>query len=501
MWESEAKYPSGITTARPVSSAPLRIRIHFSLGCGLVGTMSVDLDWENLTSELANSLVEILNRQLSSATRPSFIGPIEVLSFEFGNVPPDVEVIDIRNIHPDFLEDDEEQDGDDDPVAADRPVPPTRQDQPRQPEYDYSTQPPGPVEGGSIELEENFEWVPRKALHGKGLEDGPHLQYPPHPLSHLPGGMGRASPRTGVTDMFGSTPSLYHGGYPGSPWSPAMSNILDLRATSYYPPSMAHGLRGSVYGGSMPGSHLGSRKPSPRSRSPNLPAPDTQDVPGAGSDSQPTKREHPNLQLHVHISWESNLRLTLATSLLINYPSPMFMTLPIKVTITGLVFDGQLAVAYQGDKRRVHLCILDELDPYVPSAQYRNRDSGAMRDKSNLNSPIVMSSSRSREDLTSSPAPAPSPLNPLPRVVPLSHQSSEDSIMREDSGERSQKPLPIGQRLLPNIYIESEIGQADKHVLKNVMRVERFIQDVVRKSVVEELVFPNFHTLILGDGS
>jgi distribution and morphology protein 12 len=69
--------------------------------------------------------------------------------------------------------------------------------------------------------------------------------------------------------------------------------------------------------------------------------------------------------------------------------------------------------------------------------------------------------------------------------------------MREDS-ERNQKSLLIGQRLLPNIYIESEIGQANKHVLENVTRVERFIQ--VRKSVVEELVSPNFHTLILGDG-
>jgi distribution and morphology protein 12 len=65
---------------------------------------------------------------------------------------------------------------------------------------------------------------------------------------------------------------------------------------------------------------------------------------------------------------------------------------------------------------------------------------------------------------------------------------------------RPTKPvLPVGQRLLPSIFIESEIGQADKHVLKNVTRVERFIQDVVRKTVEEELVFPNFHTLVMGE--
>ena len=64
---------------------------------------------------------------------------------------------------------------------------------------------------------------------------------------------------------------------------------------------------------------------------------------------------------------------------------------------------------------------------------------------------------------------------------------------------RQNKPIPAGQRLLPSIDIESEIGQADKHVLKNVTRVERFIQDVIRKTVEEELVFPNYHTIVLND--
>jgi len=37
--------------------------------------------------------------------------------------------------------------------------------------------------------------------------------------------------------------------------------------------------------------------------------------------------------------------------------------------------------------------------------------------------------------------------------------------------------------------------------MKNVERVERFIQGVVRKSIVEESVFWNFHAMILGAGS
>jgi distribution and morphology protein 12 len=143
------------------------------------------------------------------------------------------------------------------------------------------------------------------------------------------------------------------------------------------------------------------------------------------------------------------LRLTLTTSLRINYPSPLFMSLPIKLSVTGLVFNGELAVAYEGG-RRIHLCVLDDLDPYGPSAR---RASGS--------------------------------------------QGSTPSDPEADDADAA-KPLPVGQRLLPDIFIESELGQADKHVLKNVTRVEKFIQDVIRKTVEEELVFPNFHTLVLG---
>jgi len=136
----------------------------------------------------------------------------------------------------------------------------------------------------------------------------------------------------------------------------------------------------------------------------------------------------------------------------------MFMSLPIKLSVTGLIFVGELAVAYEGQRRRVHLCILDDLDPYGPAGDRAKRDSAS-------NTPPELDDE--------------SPTSGIPTRPP--------------------KPLPVGQRLLPSIYIESEIGQADKHVLKNVTRVERFIQDIIRKTVEEELVFPNFHTIVMAD--
>ena len=136
----------------------------------------------------------------------------------------------------------------------------------------------------------------------------------------------------------------------------------------------------------------------------------------------------------------------------------MFMSLPIKLSVTGLIFNGEVVVAYEGQRKRVHFCILDDLDPYGPAGDRPRRTS----EESD-------SSGTPGEDIDDEP-PAP-----------------------------PAKPLPVGQRLLPSIFIESEIGQTDKHILKNVTRVERFIQDVIRKTVEDELVFPNFHTLILGE--
>ncbi|KII88168.1 hypothetical protein PLICRDRAFT_111065 [Plicaturopsis crispa FD-325 SS-3] len=279
--------------------------------------MSIDLEWAKLDSSLSSTLVDVLNRQLATTPRPSFIGPVQVTSLDFGSASPDVELVDLRDIYRDFLEDD-----DDDSLSDREPVKVT--------------------EGGADDDDDGFEWVSRKAAGRSVAEE---LSHPPEPEPAEPEPADEATP-------------------------------------------------------------------------------------------PPPPNQHPNLQLHLHITWQSDLRITLTTSLLINYPSPMFMSLPIKLSVTGLLFTGELAVAYEGERRRVHLCILDDQDPYGPAG---------------------------------------------------------------DPAGRPAKPLPIGQRLLPNIYIESEIGQADKHVLKNVTRVERFIQDVIRKTVEEELVFPNFHTLVMGE--
>ncbi|PFH51713.1 hypothetical protein AMATHDRAFT_141947 [Amanita thiersii Skay4041] len=353
--------------------------------------MSIDLEWNRLDPSLASYLVDVLNRQLSNVERPSFIGPVEITSLDLGSVPPDVELVDLRDIYRDFLEDDDD-DPDKDPMKAG-------------------------------DEDEGFEWVSRRAgavaasdMERDELRQRLAFQHlPPHVRYSY--GFGRPM------DMFSSMPTLHS---PADSWA----------ATTGPGMGIGGGMSRSV-------SAIGEMQ-----YASNAPQP---------SDQRQYPNPHPNLQLHLHVNWHSNMRITLTTSLLINYPSPMFMSLPIKLSVTGVVFNGELAVAYEGERRRVHICILDDMDPYGPTGD-RKRHS------------------------TSSTPPDIDEESPVSGIPP-----------------RSSKPLRVGQRLLPSIYIESEIGQADKHVLKNVTRVERFIQDVIRKTLEEELVFPNFHTIILGE--
>ncbi|KLO19141.1 hypothetical protein SCHPADRAFT_76338 [Schizopora paradoxa] len=458
--------------------------------------MSVDFSWERLDESLAQHLVEALNRHLQTVTRPSFIGPVEVTGFEFGNASPDVEIVDMRDIYRDFLEEDEDEEeprAPEEQHARDFPPRPRNASGATTGTFQSGTSGSHGREGHHDQAVEDedaeYEWVSRRSTRKAMAQEAPayhhlppHMRYGRPPsgdfLTSLPGmhtprdiwsSSGVGGPGGGLS-AFGS--GIWGGGGYAGPAGGMSLSVPNL-----------HMRRGGVEEGKRPGlsplqgvgvgigtgqTSASMYAASARSASSSLanarpgttpPAPDESpnDSPEA---TPPPPNTHPNLQLHFHIVFNSDLRLSLTTSLLINYPSPMFMALPIKLSVIGLVFDGEVVVAYEGQRKRVHLCILDDLDPYGPAADRHNRPE---------------------------------------RRTSASSTPPEDDDEDEMPANTPAKPLPIGHRLLPSIVIESEIGQVDKHVLKNVPRVEKFIQDVIRKTVEDELVFPNFHTLLLGD--
>jgi distribution and morphology protein 12 len=400
--------------------------------------MSIEIDWNLLSTvtsgqSLADRLLLALNKQLDSASRPSFLGPIEVTEFEFGTIGPDVEIKDVGDVWKVFEENDAESE---DEHAGEHPVP-------------HTTGPDGPI-----------------ADSYDGFEDGwDHDDETTSVLS------GILSPRAVMGRMGGAGIGIGAGmginlagglmGHPGlnpSLYSHSRSQSLrgGRRNTAY---RQGGGQRHQRY----PYDDLG--------RSHSHTPPLTVNNGGYGIPEvpiePPTPQALPSLQLLVHFDHQPNICITMNTTLQINYPSPMFMTLPLKLRITGFKLSADIVLAFNGPKRRVHVCIVDEFDPATPSPSL---------------SPSHSASQTMSPDSSYPSTPGPGPYRGG-RYDPRSFAN--------------EQLKPIGQRLLPSLQVESEIGRADVHALRNVGKVENFILTLVRKTLVDELVFPNYHTVAL----
>lgn len=364
---------------------------------------------------LTNHLISVLNTHLASTKRPSFIGPIEITQFDFGSTAPEVEIKDIRDVWRAFDEDEEEE-YEDDPAAA------------------------GGAGAGQVEM---MQHEPGGSGYGYGYGYDSR-RASGRSSDHIPNN-GHHHPYETLSPLeMGSSrlPSMVD-------WDDSVSVLSGSRRQSVH--AVGLGARGLVGGRdylaapSLPGGagygHLSvfshPLSPGPTSTRHLLPThthishPPSPAHPPSVNPPPTTSSSIPSLQLHLNLSHTSDLTLTLLTSLTINYPSSVFMSLPLKLSITGLQLAADLVVAFDGERKRVHLTILDD-EP----------DSAAT------------------------------------------------------FGGLSN-PVPVGQRILPEMRIDSEIGHSDAHVLRNVGKVERFIADVVRKTLVDELVFPNFHTIAL----
>ncbi|KZF22000.1 hypothetical protein L228DRAFT_247610 [Xylona heveae TC161] len=157
-----------------------------------------------------------------------------------------------------------------------------------------------------------------------------------------------------------------------------------------------------------------------------------------------------DVQIVSRIKYAGDVKLSLTTEILLDYPMPSFVGIPLTLNITGLSFDGVAVVAQI--RRRAHFCFLSPED----AATLLGADEDAPAD-----------------------APAPGYAGNMPGSNPnLKH--------------------PLGS-LLQDIKVESEIGQRDngKQVLKNVGKVEKFVLEQVRRIFEDEFVYPSFWTFLI----
>ncbi|KAL9625460.1 MAG: hypothetical protein Q9160_000523 [Pyrenula sp. 1 TL-2023] len=439
--------------------------------------MSIDIEWERISSGadgqiLAESIRSFIHDKFQQIVLPRFIRSVEVHSFDFGNTSPELEIKDICDPLPDFYEHDDDDVDDDDEEndeerdrdtdnkveriqsLADRPferqVPsadaaePTSADNPRQ----KSIKKPPSIDTRIPLLRPSFD------LSNQTVSPFPRSGTPGIPggtsnLSyfHLPLG-GISGAQTPLAAVASGTSFPHNRGDFSQPLASQLHHYSQghdhYQQTSSPPrPSTADSILTAV----SPG-----EGPAPREESFSR-TPDVTDDTDASTllNHPPNKQYEPrpeDLQIVCHVKYAGDVRLSLTAEILLDYPMPSFVGIPLKLSITGLTFDGVAMLAHI--RKRAHFCFLSPEDAHAAVGERAGDPSGTA------------------------------------------------ASAAEQSGGASTPTTTIGG-LLQEIHVESEIGRKEngKQVLKNVGKVERFVLEQVRRIFEEEFVFPSFWTFLV----
>ena len=424
--------------------------------------MSIDVNWEAATSgpdgeALAERIRSFVHDKFQQVALPRFIRSVQVHSFDFGTVAPELEIKDFCEPFADFYEDDDEEEEEEDKVPS-----------AREPEVDDVNE----REGRPFMMDEHEHAgssVSSPSALRSSISLGDHLNHP----AFRTGG--------GTPGILGGTSNLGHhhfmppfGGLSGaqtplaavagvSNWDPHAVERKDLQQEQQQqeqqdpevdfasrpsssaadsppsPPSVGRIVDGGGSGSSdMDHLQLHRQQQQQQETDETLPPP----PPPLPSYIREQHRPE-DLQVLCRVKYSGDIRLCLTAEILLDYPMPSFVGLPLKLNVTGVTFDGVAIVAYI--RRRVYFCFL--------SAE----DADAL-------------------------------------VGPEDDDTSSSTTDHRDSVNNNH---PHG--LLKEIRVESEIGRKEdgKQVLKNVGKVERFVLAQVRRIFEEELVFPSFWTFLI----
>ncbi|RKU40692.1 Mitochondrial distribution and morphology protein 12 [Coniochaeta pulveracea] len=473
----------------------------------LTDEMSIDLNWETLTTgpdglALASSIRDFIHTKFQSVPLPRFIKSVTVHDFQFGSVPPELELKDITDPLPDFYEEpgssDEDDDGDDE--EGDDEVPDglkAAADRRRRAAggaagdgvASSATPPPGRI---------THHHPHPSHIHIPGLRSDIRSSSPvPSPFlgSYTPGIPGGTSNLHYFHSQFATgalsgtqTPLLAATGghlFAGSDMHHSASSpeLAHQFPGPGQPPVRGHGRNTSISSAisglgpddpsstspSFPSHHLLREKHSVSTLAPTSAGtsrPPTRDEllptnpssasephqPSSSSSTHSKPRPTPgteDLQAVFRIRYAGDVRLLLTADILLDYPMPSFVGIPLRLSITGLTFDGVGVLAKI--RKRAHFCFLSPEDALA-----------AVGGEENL------------------------------------------AMGEEGEGEKRKKEGGGGEKgkiggLLQEIRVESEIGQREggKTSLKNVGKVERFVLEQVRRIFEEEFVYPSFWTFLI----
>ncbi|KAI4194381.1 MAG: hypothetical protein LQ350_007793 [Teloschistes chrysophthalmus] len=416
--------------------------------------MSIDIDWEGLTAgpeglALAESIKDFIHDRFQQVQLPRFIRSVEVHSFDFGKECPTVELKDICDPLPEFYNAQDSSDEELDGIIEE--------------------------EAQSTTTTARSDQANRRKDEGQTLSSRPLLPIDTHFLRSstpgIPGGTSNLSyfhlPLS--AGLSGTTTPLAAAAGVG-PY-PYLRQQSPVRQQQQHPLYRVDQLSPPPVRPFHPEDPSSSRRPS-TSDSYIIHPPPSSSSSSSKSDThsrhtQQQQQQQPNpldTQIVLHISYTGTVRLSLTAEILLDYPMPCFVGIPLQLTITGLSFDGVALLAHLLRKKKAHFCFLTAEDARILIGA--GGDSGG--------------------------------------------GGQEDTEEGQDGGGREkQQPTTVvmgqGGRggiggLLKEIRVESAIGRQEeggKQVLRNVGKVEKFVLEQVRRIFEEEVVWPSFWTFLV----
>lgn len=425
--------------------------------------MSIDLNWETLTSgpdgdALAERIRSFIHDKFQTVPLPRFIRSVNVHGFDFGTIPPDLELKDITDPLPDFydqeLGDDESDDdfGSDEEAAAH-----LAEERARHALAGDRRRPDGIRTTFRNDFVGHDLGSPFLGTSTPGILGGPGLNYF---QSHL--GTGTHTPLAAVAGAHLGNSWLGPVALDSSDFNHASSHHRNPSQSSISVDNFSVNLEGtspplrekSSVSTLAPTSVCTSRPPTRDTHITESAVAEEDDEGDAAlgaeahGDHLASLRREPRIedvQAVFRILYAGDIRLNLTAEILLDYPMPSFVGIPLKLNITGLSFDGVGVLAKI--RKRVHFCFL----------------------------------------------------SPEDALAAVGSVDEDNGDVDGGSGQGARKSTGKFGGLLQEIKVESEIGERDggKQSLKNVGKVERFVLDQVRRIFEEEFVYPSFWTFLV----
>ncbi|KAI7901456.1 uncharacterized protein BX663DRAFT_562355 [Cokeromyces recurvatus] len=298
--------------------------------------MSVDIDWSKLDAELANHVKQFLNKHFQAITKPSFIGDVEVTDFQWGSEAPQLEIINITDPFPEFYEQVETDDTNVSHVVDKEPNDNTNNNN-----------------------NNNLVMSSQTSTSNMSLQSptmAPTEYFSEDSYSNI----NRFSPQLSQQQRFNFMHSFHR-----SPFVAPQHPFNTQSPSFYFSSSLVMPTSSPIWDSVneedwIDDEDINHVSNSSTSVSQHIPSPSKTEM---------------DFQVHMLISYKGDMSLTVMTELRMNYPSMMFMSLPINLRVCSIEFEATAVVAYIQSMSRVCVSMLEPEENTLP-INSRGKDVG-----------------------------------------------------------------------------------------------------------------------------